>query len=1104
MKKTLFLALVFLGCLTSAIAAEFIIGSEASGISSPHIPTTADYRYSWSRMIYTKDEINASGLNYACNIEALGVLIVNAPMGYPMLNQRIYMRHTSSSTLTSSYPGTSGFTLVYDGSAAFYPIWNMITLSAPFYWNNVSNLEILWENRANEISTGYLYFRLDTTSPVYRTAWNYSNTSFPTTSGTTEYTRPVIMIEANVPPNPAISPYPLTGATYIPRNVKLTWQDGGGYPTGYKLYFGIDNPPPFHSDLGNTLHWNSIGLYQDETYYWKIVPYNDYGDAAGCPVWSFSTLPNSTVQIGSQTWPGEYGDWLPISPYHQYSYTQVIYLQSEINTPGLYINNLAYYWDGEGECTNSNDWTIYMGHTSQSDFPSLGDWVPYSQLTQVFSGSISIPATPGWINIPLDVWFAYNNMDNLVIGVDQNQPGIDSHPYGLFCVTETPNYRSRAIYNSSYNPDPADLPPGGSKTAIANVLLGFTEVIDSFPWIIDFEYDYGAPMFWTTYNLDGHLPRWEKSWDQARSGYGSMMHEWSDLYPDEDGWLVTSPIQIPAGTFPHKLRFWSYNEWPAYHVYNGVWVSTGSANPVDGDFVEIWSASTVSESWTTTEISLATYAGQTIYIAFRYQGYDGDTWYLDDVEIFEQFNYDVGVIGLAMPNVLPAEEIYPKVYIANYGTSAQSFNVSATIGTSYFNTQTVTSLAPGSTEIVYFAPIVLEANTAYGITITTLLGIDQNPANNVLEETLVSLNLDIQAFADVLFDNIDDYEGLSSFSLAAPHLLLNLPEEPIYTNFIAGADWISGDWYGAEYDTGLLTTDRFWHIDSEEGIMTNMGSIGASLNGIAYDPNHQILYGTSSGSLYRLDPQTGAVLHQIGSYDDSNIVMVSIAYDSFSDVLYGLDLYYDALFTIDPVTGAATLVGPTGLNLGFAQDLAFDQTNGHLYLAGYASELFAPFKGALYWIYTETGAAYKVGDFRNNAQVAGFAIPYIYTGSLEVPQVNISDDGVLSWNPVLTATSYNIYASSDPQTGFSLIANTGNTIWQDDSFPLEKRFYRVTAYNPGSRTLPQLRFEGISQLEPKTLSHSPGNVETGSATKANSTLTESGARPPRIPGRSRH
>jgi hypothetical protein len=79
------------------------------------------------------------------------------------------------------------------------------------------------------------------------------------------------------------------------------------------------------------------------------------------------------VTIGNGT---ETGKSLPIEPYYGYSYSQVIYLQSEIAAAGD-ITELSWHFAGSS-LSNSNDWTIYIGHTTNRNFlqPVIGSMFP--------------------------------------------------------------------------------------------------------------------------------------------------------------------------------------------------------------------------------------------------------------------------------------------------------------------------------------------------------------------------------------------------------------------------------------------------------------------------------------------------------------------------------------------------------------------------------------------------------------------------------------------------------------------------------------------------------------------------------------------------------
>ncbi len=115
--------------------------------------------------------------------------------------------------------------------------------------------------------------------------------------------------QAGTPPNPAQIVSPADGAANIALYANLNWLSGGGAPTGYKVFLGTDNPP---TNLVNGI-LQTAATYNPEndfthttTYYWQIVPNNEFGDAVGCPVWSFSTIPDPTVAVFpyAQNWDG--------------------------------------------------------------------------------------------------------------------------------------------------------------------------------------------------------------------------------------------------------------------------------------------------------------------------------------------------------------------------------------------------------------------------------------------------------------------------------------------------------------------------------------------------------------------------------------------------------------------------------------------------------------------------------------------------------------------------------------------------------------------------------------------------------------------------------
>lgn len=161
---------------------------------------------------------------------------------------------------------------------------------------------------------------------------------------------------------------------------------------------------------------------------------------------------------------------LPIFSCYGYSYSQQIYLASEILSNGS-ITSLKFYYTGGAPADNSTGWTIYLGHSTKTAFASTTDWETSANLTQVYTGTVVFPTAPGWMTITLDAPFAYNGTDNLIVAVDENIAGYTcSVGFNGFASGST-----RGIFyrNDSTNPDPASPPTATSTTAtLSNIVFG--------------------------------------------------------------------------------------------------------------------------------------------------------------------------------------------------------------------------------------------------------------------------------------------------------------------------------------------------------------------------------------------------------------------------------------------------------------------------------------------------------------------------------------------------------------------------------------------------------------------------------------------------------
>ncbi len=213
-------------------------------------------------------------------------------------------------------------------------------------------------------------------------------------------------------------------------------------------------------------------------------------------------------------------------------------------------------------------------------------------------------------------------------------------------------------------------------------------------------------------------------------------------------------------------------------------------------------------------------------------------------------------------------------------------------------------------------------------------------------------------------------KGPCKFDVEKPDNIVQISNQVIPT-FASGGTWTcDGKWLVCTYGYGWL-----FEIDPETGEITEIGGGGIGLNGLAFDPTTNLLYGASgngaTGGLWKIDPDTGEQEY-IGDFENS-VWIIGIAFD-VEGVLYGWDISPDYLYTIDKETGKATPVGSLGINLNYAQDGAFDMENDILYLTTFT--LSPEYGGFLYKCDEDTGGCTLVGAFENNAEIDATMIKY--------------------------------------------------------------------------------------------------------------------------------
>src|ERR1700741_1105276 len=133
------------------------IGDMNTQYISEKYPFDNFYNYSWANTIYLSSEIGRAG-----QITKVAFYVydgTNITMG----SQKSLMRETTSSPYSSSsYPGETGFTTVFNGTITYNFSGSSgcqtITLTTPFNSSGTNNLEFLFENNSGAYTNSFQYF----------------------------------------------------------------------------------------------------------------------------------------------------------------------------------------------------------------------------------------------------------------------------------------------------------------------------------------------------------------------------------------------------------------------------------------------------------------------------------------------------------------------------------------------------------------------------------------------------------------------------------------------------------------------------------------------------------------------------------------------------------------------------------------------------------------------------------------------------------------------------------------------------------------------------------------------------------------------------------
>ena len=232
----------------------------------------------------------------------------------------------------------------------------------------------------------------------------------------------------------------------------LTWEEGiAGMATDFIVEYSEYNQSNWTTETGITSTTYFLSGLNPQTHYDVRVKANCGVSESTWKTADFTTgcLAGGDHLVGTGTTTNYY---LPVNNFYRYTYSQQIFLASEMNGP-TDIQSISFQYAYSSPSTKKNSVNIYLGHTTQSVFTGTSNYVPLDSLTLVYSGNLN--CTQGWNTFNFNTVFHYNGTSNLVVAVDDNSNDYDGSAYTFYVHSAGAN-RSLYYYSDSNNPSPSN------------------------------------------------------------------------------------------------------------------------------------------------------------------------------------------------------------------------------------------------------------------------------------------------------------------------------------------------------------------------------------------------------------------------------------------------------------------------------------------------------------------------------------------------------------------------------------------------------------------------------------------------------------------------
>ncbi len=434
------------------------------GIGGPY-EYSSSYPYSYVQLLYSADEIRMAG-GVAGKINS--IKFHHSATTANVASCNIYMGITDKNELADGWiPQLTN--VVYSG-AVTYNGWTEITLATPFEWDGESNIVIAVNNISQTSGNSFVCHEIRSNysggSPTYRCRYLYTDSEIeltdglPGASGTRTYSRANTKFCITPCDNPVDAYFsddaitlPFSGAADLASLLTIN-------PTGGVVTYTSNNPAvaTVSSSGVVTASASTEGTAEIAVHVAQTAGGNCSANASitvkvcDCA----SGMEQYKIGTGSSA---SYSEG-PVDNMYKYSYRQIIYNKDEL-APGT-INSIAFNYEDTPSMEISSV-TIYMGHTTKSEFSSTTDWIAIGDLTPVYTGNLN--CSKGWNKFSLNTPFVYNGCNNLVVAIDDNSGTYNTLACDFYYSGSYSGPNCQIYYrNDDTNPNPADPPTAYSLT----------------------------------------------------------------------------------------------------------------------------------------------------------------------------------------------------------------------------------------------------------------------------------------------------------------------------------------------------------------------------------------------------------------------------------------------------------------------------------------------------------------------------------------------------------------------------------------------------------------------------------------------------------------